>query len=312
MPALNIESSIHIEARADKILQAIVDFNTWPIWSPWLYIEPETQLSYQGQAGQSGHGYRWEGKKTGSGSMTLTSISAHRVECNLQFIKPFKSKADVAFTLEASGSDSTRLTWLMASSLPFFMFWMKDTMTGMIRADYGRGLLMLKDYIELGEVPSRSKLLGKVEMESAHYLGLRTSTSIDTLATSMGAQFASLGEAVRKQALTTHGRPFSLYEKIDLKQFSCTYIAAQPVEKPPSPEAPFVKGVRLPCEALKLIHNGPYRHLGSAWAKLMAEARHHKFKPSKKLPPFEIYLNDPGEVDEGNVITELYFPLRPE
>ena len=80
----------------------------------------------------------------GSGGMTVTGeIENQRIDCDLQFLKPWKSQADVAFILEEKDG-ATHLTWNMESSLPFFLFMMKDMMTAMIGSDYERGLSMMK------------------------------------------------------------------------------------------------------------------------------------------------------------------------
>jgi len=120
MTKIDVEATIEICAPAEKIRHALIDFNTWPIWSPWLYIEPETQVTYRGEVGQAGHGYDWVGKKTGAGSMTLLSSTDCHIACDLQFLKPFKSEAKVAFDIQAIDDGQSRVTWSMKSSLPFY------------------------------------------------------------------------------------------------------------------------------------------------------------------------------------------------
>ena len=138
MPKVNVEASIDIAAPAERVHAVLVDFNTWPTWSPWLYLEPEAKITYRGVVGATGHGYDWVGIKTGAGAMTLLHSSLERIDCDLQFLKPFKSEAEVAFKLEAVDNEKTRLTWTMKSGLPFFMFWMKASMISMIKTDFQR------------------------------------------------------------------------------------------------------------------------------------------------------------------------------
>lgn len=275
-----------------------------------MYTEPEAQVTYRGQKAETGHGYDWLGNKTGAGGMTLTRVSDTRIECDLQFLKPFKSQADVAFDLHESGPAQTRVTWHMNSRLPIFMFWMQASMAGMIRSDYNRGLRLLKDYIELGVTGSSTQAFDIVSVEAQPYIGVQASTDMADISASMDKTFNSLVTGARDSDVTITGKPFSLYNKIDIKQGRCTYTAALPIAQLSTVALPLVSSTRPACSALKVVHTGPYRHLGNAWAVLMGEARHRKLKAHKGIPPFESYLNDPDTTLEADLITELYFPVR--
>jgi len=41
MPAFHVESSILINANSGKVLEKLNNFKEWPVWSPWLYMEPD-------------------------------------------------------------------------------------------------------------------------------------------------------------------------------------------------------------------------------------------------------------------------------
>lgn len=310
MPKINVQASIDITTPIHRIHTALVDFHTWPIWSPWLYMEPDANVTYRGSNGELNHGFDWNGQKIGSGGMTLTSSTVSRIECDLQFIKPFKSQADVAFDLEDIGNGATRVTWHMKSSLPIFLFWMKGTMSGMIRSDYNRGLAMLKDHLEMEQIPSSFTIEDIVDVESLNYVGFQDSTTLSQISNSMGATFAALLESVSSHSIEIIGPPFCIYNQMDMKRSECDYTAAMPTAAPSAITLPFISDKLPACRALKVVHTGSYRHLGNAWYVLMGESRFRKLKAKKSIPPFELYLNDPGVTAEQDLITELYLPLR--
>ncbi len=310
MPSLNVQAQIEINATPDQIHKVLTDFHTWPAWSPWLYIEPEANVTYRGTAGQLEHGYDWLGDKTGAGGMSLTRSDPHRIECDLQFLKPFKSQADVAFDLSVLTPKSTRVTWLMDSSLPFFLFWMKASMSGMIRADYSRGLTLLKDYVELDAIPSGTTPAAVVQVEALHHVGLQATSTMDEISLAMGKSFETLMAASTNGQFSMTGAPFCFYNKVDFKNQRFTYTAAIPCDNQSSVEPPLIAAERPACTALKVVHTGAYRHLGNAWSKLMAEAKAQKLKVQKSQPPFEHYLNDPADVNEADLITEIFLPLK--
>jgi effector-binding domain-containing protein len=56
------------------------------------------------------------------------------------------------------------------------------------------------------------------------------------------------------------------------------------------------------------IHRGPYHQIKPAYEALVAWITDHG--RSIAGPPRELYLNDPGEVGEGESLTEIQFPIR--
>lgn len=310
MPAFNVVSSINIDAPTSRVRDVLADYETWPSWSPWLIMEPDSKLTYKGTAGELGHGYDWSGDKVGAGGMTTTALDANRMESDLRFLKPFKSQADVAFDFESVGDNETKVTWYMDSSLPFFMFFMVNKMKAMIGMDYDRGLRMLKDYVEKGSVPSGVSVEGIVDVPAVTYAGTRHNTSMDNISDSMAKAFHSVYEATSQSGAEMIGMPFSIYNNMDIVSGSCAYTAAIPIANSNSAISGASVAERPACKALKIVHTGPYRHLGNAWATGMSDMRHGKMKPNKQVPPFEVYVNDPDETAESALITEVYMPVR--
>ncbi|MFK7860669.1 MAG: GyrI-like domain-containing protein [Granulosicoccus sp.] len=310
MPDFRVQASTDIATSIQQVHDALVDFTTWPMWSPWLYIEPDAQLSYSGTKGELGHAYQWTGDKVGAGSMSLTGVAPGRIDYTLQFQKPFKSTAAVWFDLKESSPHQASLTWSMDSKLPFFMFWMMGSMTSMIRADYDRGLALLKDLLETGSVQSRTKLLDVTELDALAYVGLKNVTPHDQLPMSISKTFSALSDKVESELFNPVGNAFCLYHRIDIKQGEIEYTGALPVAEPESVDMPFLSSIRPACRALYAVHTGPYRHLPNAWEMLKSEAKSKKLKVSKIHPPIEHYLNDVDKTEASDLITELYLPLK--
>lgn len=315
MPAFHVSASEVVNVPLEKAYNSLIDFNEWPIWSPWLIMERECQVDYKGQPGTQGHGYSWAGKKIGSGEMTLVGAgdrqnSQHRkIDCKLLFLKPFKSKADVDFELEVIDANSTKVTWNMDSSLPFFMFFMVKKMQAFIRNDYERGLLLLKEYLETGSVHMKINVEGVVNMPNEEYLGLSASTTKAGMHDSMQSSFSTLMSSVRDSGVEITGAPFSLYDNIDMVKDQWNYTVGIPVDGS-SAVANLTAGTRGAGKAVKVTHHGSYQHLGNAWAMGMGELQYKKLKASKTNKPFEIYINDPESTKEEELLTEVYIPLR--
>lgn len=306
MPNIDVKRSIVIDLPVEKVYALISDFNTWRNWSPWLILEPEAQS----EVTADGSSYSWKGERVGEGSITKTSEdSPHTMQCDLVFLKPWKSKAQVRFELAEEGN-STKVTWTMASSLPVFLFFMKKTMTTMIGMDYDRGLAMLKDYAETKAVPSKLEFTGPTVFEGCSYVGITTDCAFSEIGPTMQADLQRLHKWIQDSSAATQGFLFSLYHKWDMANQTTQYTVGIPVEAVPEELAPDFSSGDIPkTNAYCLTHTGPYRHLGNAWSAGMNLARSKVFKQNKQIPPFEVYTNCPDEVDEKDVETKIYFPI---
>ncbi len=83
MPAFQVERSIIINVPLEDVKASLIDFRQWPIWSPWLIMEPETKLNYSEIQSQVGAGYDWDGELTGSGEMSLIEITDNHLAMDL-------------------------------------------------------------------------------------------------------------------------------------------------------------------------------------------------------------------------------------
>ena len=307
MPAFHVSKSTHINAPADEVYKRVRDFKQWPAWSPWLISEPDCKLEYR----DDGKGYSWDGKVVGAGEIEETGEDPSKsLDHKLTFLKPFKSEADVHFTLtEKDGG--TEIAWSMDSSLPFFMFWMKNMMVAFIGSDYERGLSMLKDYVETGSVPSKLEFTGQATFPGTNYVGVKAACAPSEIGPSMEKNMKKLGEWLESSGTKTAGPPFSIYSKWNLVKGEAEYTIAFPVEgSAPGVPGGFVSGSLPAGNVYQIKHTGPYRNLGNAWTTGYAFARAKVFAQNKKALPFEIYVNDPTETDEKDLVTVVHFPMK--
>ena len=206
MPAIKISRSITIDSPIEKVFESISNFREWPRWSPWLITEPDCEVTYA----DDGKSYSWKGQYIGSGQMMVEDSKPNEaINYNLQFIKPWKStaKVNMQFSEEEKG---TKLTWNMDSSLPFFMFFFKKMMEGMIGLDYERGLSMLKDLMETGDVPVNLEF-GETKVEPITLVGKNSECAIGDMEESMTTDIAAIKKLIGTGTLAPSGKMLCIY-----------------------------------------------------------------------------------------------------
>lgn len=141
-----VERSVAVNAPADKVYTVMSDFNRFGEWSPWEQYDPTMKKSIEGAPGTVGHRYHWVGNdQVGEGDMKLTKVEpGQRVEMDLDFLRPFPSKAKVAWIVANDGKGS-KASWVMTGendSLVVRIFGLfRD---GMLGKDFEAGLARLK------------------------------------------------------------------------------------------------------------------------------------------------------------------------
>lgn len=307
MGKLNIRKSITINAPAKKIFDTVADFHSWQTWSPWLIQEPEVEVT----VAPDGKYYEWSGNRTGSGKMSVLNETPHnKVDYNLTFLKPWKSKAKVEFELTPKDG-GTEVAWTMESNWPFFLFWMKKSTAAFIGSDYERGLAMLKDYVEDGKVHSKMDFNGENEFSGCNYIGINTSTNKANVGTKMSEDLAQLQSYFETREDIVAGAPFSIYNKWDMVNDIINYTSAIPVTTfPEDLPSQFQTGTIPATKVYTITHEGPYEHLGNAWSTLFGMQQYKEFKMKKGIPPFEVYVNDPTTTDKKDLLTAIHFAIE--
>jgi len=150
MPAsYNIEKSIVINKPASAPFEKVANLSNYRDWNPWQKMEPASISEITGTPASPGHKFAWEGKKIGTGSLTVKSAVPYKlVQLDLQFIRPFKSQANDNWKFEENNG-STKVTWQNDGGLPYPM---GRIMGAMIKANLNKqfeiGLKNLKEACE--------------------------------------------------------------------------------------------------------------------------------------------------------------------
>jgi uncharacterized protein YndB with AHSA1/START domain/DNA gyrase inhibitor GyrI len=310
----DVEKSVTVARPPAEVFQAVADFGTWRRWSPWLSQEPSCPVTVEGDPGQVGHRQSWDGDFIGSGSIALATVEqGSRLDYELTFLKPWKSQSKAGFRLAPDG-EGTKISWWMQGNLPVFMFFMKPMMTAFVGSDYSRGLSMLKELLETGDVATATDVSGVVQRPALPYVGRRRSCSLADIGPAMEEDFTILQGLVQEAKLPQPKEHFSIYHTFDMVKDRCEYTSGFVLDGPLAVVDGLVEGLvsgHLPeHRALQVVHRGPYRHLGNAWSAAMGCSR-SKHKLNKAVPMYEVYRNTPQAVAENELVTEVYVPVKP-
>jgi effector-binding domain-containing protein/uncharacterized protein YndB with AHSA1/START domain len=315
MPAYQVQRSILISAPRQQVFDAVVDFNTWSKWSPWLCSDKEASVTVSSDPQSVGSTYHWVGPVVGEGEIEHKKIDPPgRIEDELKFIKPFRSVSNVCFEVVEKG-EQTEISWNMKGRLPWFLFWLKSSLQTFIGMDFRRGLLMLKDFVQHGTIESNTEIRGVQPVQPLIMIGIRGSAQIENISDAMDACFGQLESAIKTSGIAIgNAKMISAYDSFNMKsgemKFTCGYIVPSGTPLSNITGNPLVTVVLPGGQAMAVRHTGAYKHLGNAWSAAHSNMRHQKCKQVKKGIAYEIYRNNPDTTDSKDLVTDIFIPVR--
>ena len=119
----HIERSIVINSSPEKVFALIDDLHNWPRWAPQDKEDSTMKRTFDGPASGIGAASEWSGtgNNTGQGRMTITqSVPSSKVSVQVDWVRPFHTRNQNEFTLEAVGA-STKVTWSMTGPNLYMM-----------------------------------------------------------------------------------------------------------------------------------------------------------------------------------------------
>lgn len=145
------------------------------------------------------------------------------------------------------------------------------------------------------------------ELEPARVVGVTFDTTPEAISDQSSKAYHQLYDALAAEKASPTGPPRLVYHRMDEDSWgieACVPVAAEPSVKDGLEFREFPGG-----KAATTLHEGPYDELGIAWQELRRWMATHGHVTA--APPFDVYLNDPGEVeDPAKYLTELVWPIK--
>jgi effector-binding domain-containing protein len=147
--------------------------------------------------------------------------------------------------------------------------------------------------IELKDIPAQLALT------------VRKRVTLATIAQAMGEAFGAIMAHVEAGGAQYAGPPFALYPGEMADEFDVVICmpVAPGATAGPSLDLEEVPGGTVACT----MHKGPYSAIGEAYGALQAWMAANGKQPG--APAREVYLNEPGAVPEGELLTEVDWPV---
>ncbi|HNQ62031.1 MAG TPA: SRPBCC family protein [Bacteroidia bacterium] len=165
----HVERSTSIKASPEVVFSQINDLRKWEKWSPWIKLDPTTDLKYSEPASGAGAYYTWSSNndQVGKGKLTITDVETNSmVRTKLDFEGMNPSTGYFKFEPEAGG---TKLTWALDADMgsnPFFRV-MGLMMDKMMEKPFNEGLAGIKEISEASALPEAATAVEETNTDPA-------------------------------------------------------------------------------------------------------------------------------------------------
>ena len=313
-----VTRSIEIDAPISTVWNQVSLYNNWKNWSPWIGVDPRAKYTLEGEDGEVGTTFSWKGNpnKTGRGSMTTTGMNINeKFEYELSFLEPYEMDAKGFLLLEEKGN-KTFVKWSSGGDIPFMQRTMMlfSDIDGMIGPSFESGLLKMKDFLEgkivAGDGNIEEYVVTEVTFEARNYLGNKQESTISEVMKQAFYQtnFMKIGGFIGENNIQMTGPPATITWEWNEKDSTCVIAPVFSVDNSVSIKEGDMKTFALKEQRAILVkYYGNYSKMHKAHDALDNYLHMHKLSHTLVI---EEYVNDPTEVEEKDLLTNIYYLLE--
>ncbi|RMH60748.1 MAG: hypothetical protein D6677_13225 [Calditrichaeota bacterium] len=149
-PEVNVSRSIEIQQSPEVVFTVIKNYDLYPEWIPWTRADKDAEYTIDGEPGDVGSTWSWNGDTVGQGSLTLAEIRPNSyIKGKLSFYKPWVANADDLWQIDSLSEEKSRVTWTYHTVTDgYLMRFMNLRYESILGPEMERGLKNLKTFVE--------------------------------------------------------------------------------------------------------------------------------------------------------------------
>lgn len=309
-----IEVSTKIDAHPATVFALLNDFRRHALWSPLVETDPDVRMRYSGNRTGVGATMTWDGAVAGSGTQTIVESTPYKTLVIV--LSPGEpGEAMSSFELVASAG-ATIVTWGFETDYGMNIVgrFFASMLGSIVARDYQVGLENLKDLAESLPTTDFSDLEIEhivVEATEIAYLAAKSRPGPAAMSEAMGEAYFQILNFIDAQKLEVNGSPLSIIRTFSGAEL--VFDAAIPVRgvtESTARDGTTVKiGFTYEGAVIRVKHIGSYRQLTGTHRKISAYLAAHGIE--RNGAAWESYVSDPGDVPERDLMTYVYYPIKP-
>jgi effector-binding domain-containing protein len=310
----SFEVSAEIDAQPATVFSLVNDFRRFSLWAPWADSDPNARFMYSGNNRGVGATMTWDGAIIGSGTQSITESRP------FEYVGIVMNPGDTGearswFRLEP-GVGTTNVHWgfEVDYGLNIIGRYFASMLGSVVARDYQAGLASLKELAE--SLPSAD--FSDIEIEhlavepvEIAYLPTTSRPEPAAISEAMGKAYFEILTFIDEHDLQDAGAPMSITRTFSGSEL--VFDSAIPVrgvtDATPRDGASVKLGRTYGGAVIRVRHVGSYRDLGTTHRKITAYLA--ALGIERNGAAWESYVSDPGNTPEAELLTYVYYPIKP-
>ncbi|WP_353777814.1 GyrI-like domain-containing protein [Winogradskyella sp. 3972H.M.0a.05] len=309
-----------IKAPTDLVFNNVNDFKNWESWGPWYDDDPTIETTYPENTSGEGASYSWT-SKDGPGNMKTVGVEKNKmIAQKLQFAD--YEPTDTFWRFEET-PEGTNVTWQMkADEVPFmFKFFgvLSGGMDNMLGPMMERGLVKMDSVMQLEVKAYEEKManafkigdIKEMDMQEQKFIGYPHKAKMDhEVMTNLFMESLPKAGAYAMQHLE-YGEftPAAVFTNWDEEKGEVEFMIGLVLNKDLAPDGA-MQSMTLPAGKTVMVSKFGQYGTGDEKAHMAIDAylKEHNF--TQNGPVWEMYVNDPTQVKEIEIQTDIYYPVK--
>mgnify|MGYP000337876592 CR=1 FL=1 len=310
-----VEVSREIDAHQATVFALVNDFHRFTLWAPWADTDPNARFIYSGPTRGEGATVTWDGAIVGSGTQTI--VASRPFELVDIVINPGEpGEARTWFRLEP-GTGTTIVHWGFEADYGMNIVgrYFAAMLGSVVAREYESGLASLLELAEslpdadFSDMEVEHLVVDPVEIA---YLPAHSRPEPSAMSEAMGAAYFEVLKFIDANGLQDAGAPLSITKTFVGAELM--FDAGIPVRGVTGDTPRESNGVRLGSTyggpVIRVRHTGSYRNLSITHRKIAAYLA--ALGIERNGDAWESYVSDPAKVPEAELVTLIYYPVRPD
>lgn len=310
----HVEVAAEIDAHPATVFALLNDFRRYALWSPLLDTDPNVRLVYSGKKRGVGATMTWDGTIAGSGTQTIVASTPYeQISILMNAGEPGEARS--RFDIVRGGGTSI-VTWGFERDYGMNLVgrYFAPILGGVVARDFTGGLANLKELAESLPAADFSDIEIEhivVEASEIAYVSTKALPEPGAISDAMGAAYFRILSFIDVEGLAVAGPPLSILRRYSGAEL--VFDAAIPVrgvaDSTPRDDATVKLGHTFDGAVIRVKHVGPYRTLTATHRKISAYLAAYGIE--RDGAAWEAYVSDPGNVPEKDLLTYVYYPIKP-
>ena len=310
----SVQVSTEIDAHPATVFALLNDFRRYALWSPLVDTDPNVRILYSGNARGVGATMSWDGAIVGSGTQTIVESKPYdHIGIVMNPGEPGEARS--MFDLSA-GTGTTIVSWRFEADYGMNLVarYFASMLGRIVARDYESGLASLRELAEsLPSADFGDTEIERMTVEAAEiaYLPATSRPEPTAMSEAMGDAYFQVLNFIDANDLQVAGAPMSIMRTFSGAELM--FDAAIPVRgvtaSTPRDGATVKIGLTQAGPVIRVKHIGSYRTLTETHRKISAYLAAHGIE--RNGATWESYVSDPGDVPEDELLTYVYYPIKP-